>query len=348
MTLGPLMLGVASLSLSQEERELLRHPAVGGVILFTRNYAEPAQLKALTDEIHSLRQPRLLVAVDQEGGRVQRFIKGFSPLPAMRLIGHKYDLDPDAGRDSARRIGWLMAAELASVGVDLSFAPVLDIDWGISEVIGDRAFHQAPEAVTDLARSFIGGMRDAGMAATGKHFPGHGAVVADSHLALPEDHRSYSEILEDIVPYERLIPSGLAGVMIAHVVYTELDRLPAGFSQWWLQTELRERLRFRGVIFSDDLCMVAAEVAGDYAARAQAALAAGCDMVLVCNDFAAAATVAESLVGYSEPLGQLRLARLHGPAEPPALADLREGESWRTARDVLARLGDRPDFTLDG
>jgi beta-N-acetylhexosaminidase len=348
MSLGPLMLGVDSLSLTAEERELLRHPAVGGVILFARNYADPAQLRALCDEIHALRRPPLLVAVDQEGGRVQRFVRGFTPLPAMRLLGRQYDLDPEGALDSSRRVGWLMSAELAAAGVDLSFAPVLDLDWGVSEVIGDRAFHSSAEAVARLARAFIAGMKDAGMTATGKHFPGHGAVVADSHVALPEDHRPYGEILEDIGPYERLIPAGLGAVMIAHVVYTELDPQPAGFSRWWLETELRQRLGFRGVIFSDDLCMAAAEAAGGPAARAAAALAAGCDMVLVCNDRAAAVAVAETLSDYNEPSGQLRLARLHLGRDAPARDALRAGSSWREAREAVARLGDRPDLVLDG
>jgi beta-N-acetylhexosaminidase len=352
MSLGPLMLGIDSLSLTAEERELLLHPVVGGVILFTRNYADPVQLRALTDEIRALRQPPLLIAVDQEGGRVQRFVQGFTPLPAMRLLGHQYDLDPAVATDSARRVGWLMAAELVAAGVDLSFAPVLDLDWGVSEVIGDRAFHSSPEVVARLAGAFAAGMREAGMAATGKHYPGHGAVVADSHLALPEDHRPYGEILEDMRPYEPLIRSGLGGVMVAHVVYTQLDSSPAGFSRWWLETELRQRLGFRGVIFSDDLCMVAAEVAGGPAQRAAAALAAGCDMVLVCNDRAAAVAVVDSLADFNEPSGQLRLARLHrSRGGPEAIIDrdaLRAGDSWRAARAAVARLGDRPDLELHG
>ena len=348
MTLGPLMLGIDSLSLTVEERELLRHPSVGGVILFTRNYADPDQLRALTDEIHALRQPPLLIAVDQEGGRVQRFVPGFTALPAMRLLGRQYELEAAGAVDSARRVGWLMAAELASAGVDLSFAPVLDLDWGISEVIGDRAFHSRADVVARLGRAFMAGMREAGMAATGKHFPGHGAVVADSHVALPEDHREYGQILEDMSPYDRLIPAGLSAVMIAHVVYTQLDSRPAGFSRWWLQNELRQRLGFRGVIFSDDLCMVAAEVAGGPAERARAALEAGCDMVLVCNDRRAAIAVAESLAEYSEPPAQLRLARLHRGGDAPGRSALRAGGAWREARDAVARLGDRPDLVLDG
>jgi len=347
MTLGPVMLDVAGLELDAEDRELLRHPAVGGVILFARNYESPDQLARLTGEIHDLRRPGLLVAVDQEGGRVQRFREGMMTLPPAHLIGRHYDLDPAAARDSAEAAGWLMAAELRALGVDLSFAPVLDLDYGISSVIGNRAFHRSPDVVAELAGRFIRGMREAGMMATGKHFPGHGAVVADSHEALPVDHRPYVDIADDMLPYERLIGAGLEAVMTAHVVYAEVDSVPASFSRWWLTEELRGRMRFHGVIFSDDLSMQAAAVIGDIAERADRALAAGCDMVLVCNDRGAAANLVEALEDYSEPGSQVRLAHLHGRGTS-SRDTLCASARWRDACGVVAHLLERPDLVLDG
>jgi beta-N-acetylhexosaminidase len=347
VTLGPVMLDIEGRSLSAEDRELLAHPNVGGVILFARNYEHAEQLTRLTAEIHALRQPELVIAVDQEGGRVQRFREGFTALPAMHAFGRCHDLDPERARQVAEACGWLMAAELRATGVDLSFAPVLDLDYGLSEVIGDRAFHRDPEVVAQLAGRFMAGMRHAGMAAVGKHFPGHGGVVADSHHALPEDRRPYADLLDDMRPYERLIAEGLAGVMLAHVVYSRLDRLPAGFSRWWLNNELRIRLRFQGAVFSDDLSMAGAAFAGAPAERARLALAAGCDVVLVCNDRPAAVAVVESLGDWYEPAGHLRLARLRGRGEPvPAL---RSTSEWRRAEALLREFEDeRPPLELQG
>lgn len=347
MTLGPLMLDLAGVEIDAEERELLAHPSVGGVILFARNFESPEQVRRLTASIHALRKPPLLVAVDQEGGRVQRFRSGFAPLPASHLIGRHYDLEPALGRDSALQAGWLMASELRAVGVDISFAPVLDLDYGVSEVIGDRAFHRSSQVVSELAQHYIRGMREAGMLATGKHFPGHGAVVADSHTSLPEDHRDYVDIAADILPYERLGGTHLAAVMTAHVAYTQVDKLPASFSRWWLQDELRGRLGFAGAVFSDDLTMVAAEIMGDVESRVAGALAAGCDMILVCNDRPGAIQAVEALAAHNEPAGQLRLARLHGRG----IIDretLRDSDRWHSAREVVAHLMDRPDLVLDG
>lgn len=347
MTLGPVMLDIHGPALTAEDRELLVHPNVGGVILFSRNYESPEQLRHLTGEIHALRRPELIIAVDQEGGRVQRFREGFTPLPAAHLLGRHHDLARERGLQLAETCGWLMAAELRDAGVDLSFAPVLDLDLGLSEVIGDRAFHRDPEIVARLAGRFAAGMRHAGMAPVGKHFPGHGGVIADSHHVLPEDRRPYADLLDDMRPYDVLVSEGLAGVMAAHVVYARLDRMPAGFSRWWLGTELRIRLRFQGAIFSDDLSMAGAAVAGSPAERALLALEAGCDVVLVCNDRAAAIAVVEALGDWCEPAKQLRLARLRGrrrTAEP-----LRDAPQWQQAvACIRAFENERPRLVLEG
>ena len=283
MPLGPVMLDVAGHRLTDEERARLCHPLVGGVILFARNYADPAQLSALTAEIRALRSPALLITVDHEGGRVQRFRTGFTVLPAMGVLGRAWNADPDAARKLARDAGRVLASELIVHGVDLSYAPVLDLDYGVSRVIGDRAFHPDPEVTVALATALIDGMADAGMGCVGKHFPGHGFVEADSHVDMPRDERDLAAIeAQDMLPFRRLA-GRLAGIMPAHIIYPAVDARPAGFSSFWLQTVLRGQLGFTGVIFSDDLTMEAATEAGDIVARAEAARAAGCDMVLVCN-----------------------------------------------------------------
>ncbi len=307
------MLGLEGVELTARERELLRHPLVGGVILFTRNYQSPAQAAALTAAIHALRQPRLLVAVDHEGGRVQRFRDGFTRLPAVRRLGEIYDQDRMRAKQLARVTGWLMATELRAVGVDLSFAPVLDLDHGLSGIIGDRAFHHNPESVADLAHAYASGMQKAGMEAVGKHFPGHGGIAADSHLELPVDPRPLAALeAADLLAFERMIHYGLAALMPAHVVYPAVDDRPAGFSARWLKDILRQRLEFQGVIFSDDLDMAGAHVAGSPPERAGAALAAGCDMVLACNDRHAAVAILDHLRYVPDPVTQVRLIRLHG------------------------------------
>jgi beta-N-acetylhexosaminidase len=347
MTLGPVMLDIAGTMLTAEDRELLRHPNVGGVILFTRNCESPQQLQHLAGEIHALRRPELVIAVDQEGGRVQRFREGFTSLPAMHLLGRHYELERDRALKLAETCGWLMAAELRAVGVDLSFAPVLDLDYGLSEVIGDRAFHRDPDVVARLAGRFAAGMRRAGMAAVGKHFPGHGGVSADSHHALPEDRRPYADLLDDMHPYEALIPEGLAGVMAAHVVFSRLDRMPAGFSRWWLNNELRIRLRFQGAVFSDDLSMAGAAIAGSAEERARLALSAGCDVVLVCNDRQAAIAVVEALGDWYEPAAHLRLARLRGRGITDGT--LSASPEWQRAEAALRDFGyERPGLVLQG
>ncbi len=264
----------------------MRHPLVGGVILFTRNYTDPAQLTALVGAIHAERSPPLIVAVDQEGGRVQRFRAGFSLLPPPRRIGHEFDQDA-ARRTRARPLAWAGSwpAELRAHGVDISFAPCVDLDYGVNEVIGDRAFHASPDAVSQLAVAWMHGMREAGMAATAKHFPGHGAVVADSHLTLPVDRRALADLAADLAPYRRLIANGLPAVMVAHVLFPAVDSAPASLSARWIRDVLRGELRFQGVVFADDLSMGGAAAAyGDVVTRARQALAAGCDMLPVCNN----------------------------------------------------------------
>jgi beta-N-acetylhexosaminidase len=338
MSLGPVMLDVEGLALSATERERLKHPLVGGVILFARNYQSPEQVEALVRDIHGLRTPRLLVAVDHEGGRVQRFRDGFTSLPPLRHLGNIYDENPKRARRLAETSGWLMATELRAVDVDFSFAPVLDLDRGVSQVIGDRAFHSLPEAVADLAHAYMHGMHRAGMAATGKHFPGHGAVEADSHVALPVDDRLLVDIMaEDVVPFERMIHYGLEGIMPAHVIFTCVDAQPAGFSRTWIRKILRGQLEFQGVVFSDDLSMEGAKGAGDVVARAKLALSAGCDMVLVCNDPAAADQVLTGLGAHDDPVSHLRLVRMHG-RENPTRAQLALDQAYRDAVRAVSAI----------
>jgi beta-N-acetylhexosaminidase len=339
------MVDVAGLELTPEDRDVLRHPLVGSVILFTRNYANSDQLTRLVADIHAVRSPALIVAVDQEGGRVQRFRPGFSALPPLRRIGHEYDLDPKHGLTLARSMGWLMAAEVRAHGVDLSFAPCVDLDYGVSEVIGDRAFHAKPEAVAQLALAYMAGMKDAGMAATAKHFPGHGAVVADSHQSLPVDRRDWQGLADDVLPYRRLIANGLPGIMVAHVMFPAEDSAPASLSRRWIQNALREELRFEGAVFTDDLSMGGAAEYGDIVARAQAALAAGCDVLPVCNDRAAVAKLLDGLDHEIQPSSHLRLVRMRGKASPDP-GELYAGETWRASRELLARSAAPPALKL--
>jgi beta-N-acetylhexosaminidase len=301
---GPVMLDVAGLELTAEERERLAHPLVGGVILFARNYASREQLTALTRSIASIRSPALVIAVDHEGGRVQRFREGFTAIPPMRELGGTWDRDVARASREARRWGWHLASELRACGVDFSFTPVLDVDHGHSGVIGDRAFHRNPNAIAHLAAELHTGLAAGGMAGVGKHYPGHGYAAADSHTDVPVDERTLDEIaVDDLVPFGVLCRRGIEGIMPAHVVYPKVDAQPAGYSRVWLQQILRARLGFDGIIFSDDLGMAGAHGAGDMTQRAQAAVSAGCDVVLVCNDPEGAAqlldqwktTIADSL-----------------------------------------------------
>jgi beta-N-acetylhexosaminidase len=345
MTLGPLMIDLAGPRLEAEERELLRHPLVGGVILFTRNYIDPAQLGALVEAIHAQRSPPLLVAVDHEGGRVQRFREGFSRLPPARRLGYELDLDARGGLALARRMGWLMAAELRAYGVDLSFAPCVDLDYGVNEAIGDRAFHARADAVAQLAAAYMHGMRDAGMAATAKHFPGHGAVIADSHQALPVDRRELADLTDDLTPYRRLIDNGLPGVMVAHVQFPAVDQRPASTSQRWIRGILRGELRFQGAVFADDMSMGGAAAAGDVVTRAELALRAGCDMLPVCNDRPAVLALLDKLHVEPEPASALRIVRMRG-RDGVSPHELRASGEWLAAQESLARTAAAPALTL--
>lgn len=347
MSLGPLMVDIAGTTLEPEDRDVLTHPAVGGLILFSRNYESPEQIKTLVAAVHALRAPRLLIAVDQEGGRVQRFRDGFTRLPAANLAGQIYDRSHPEGLRYVELAAWVMAAELRAVDVDISFAPVLDLDYGVSDVIGDRALHRKPEAVAELGQAWMRGMRRAGMAATGKHFPGHGGVQADSHLALPEDKRPLVELMQaDVRPFERLIHAGLPAVMMAHVVYPKVDALPASFSARWIREILRGELDFRGAVFCDDLSMKGAAGLGSHLDRAQSALAAGCDMLPLCNDRAAVLSVLDGLSEHDDPVSHMRLARLHGRGGQ-GRATLLAGSEWRHAVAEIGRYAANQGLELD-
>ncbi len=326
---GPLMIDVGGLELTDLERERLRHPLVGGLILFARNYASREQLARLTAEVHALRTPPLLIAIDHEGGRVQRCREGFTRLPPMRRLGELWELNRPEALCAAQAIGFVLAAELRACGVDLSFTPVLDLDWGRSAVVGDRAFHRDPEAVCELAGALIEGLAAAGMSACGKHFPGHGWADADSHVALPVDPRTLAELAPDLEPYRRL---KLAAVMPAHVVYSSIDDKTAGFSAYW-NAVLRKALNYNGVIFSDDLSMHGASVAGDVTQRAQAAAAAGCDMLLVCNAPEAVGELLEKWQPRFDAERSGRIAQLLPSSPAVDLADPRclAGVEWAAA-----------------
>lgn len=313
MTLGPVMLDLQGLTLLVEEKELLQHPSVGGVILFARNYESPRQLQVLTQAIHEARQPRLLIAVDQEGGRVQRCRIGFTRLPPVAELGLLYKKERKHALLLADITGWLMSSELLACGVDLSFAPVLDLAKEESQVIGDRAFHREPEVVAELAHAYQHGMLRAGMQPVGKHFPGHGSVIADSHLELPVDTRNYTDIrMDDLLSFERMVHYGINALMTAHIHYPAVDPYIVSYSKFWLEDVLRTELNYQGAIFSDDLSMEAAAVAGSYPNRAHAALDAGCDMILVCNHPSQAIEVVQEIKENCNPASGLRLAHLHG------------------------------------
>jgi len=330
LAIGPIMLDIQGLTLDVVEKEKLNHPNTGAVILFSRNYQDPEQVSELITTIRAARNGDILIAVDQEGGRVQRFQQGFTRLPPAARYLDTPDLSQSAG--------WLMASELLAVGIDFSFAPVLDIDCGVSEIIGNRSFATDPAQATKLASAFRNGMNEAGMAATGKHFPGHGAVALDSHLTLPIDDRDLDTIrAKDLLPFKQLIAEGLEGIMPAHVLYPQIDVNPAGFSTFWLQDILRKELAFDGVIFSDDLSMEGAASVGDFPTRAKLAQQAGCDMILVCNNPTAAEQVLESLPITQNTLREQRLQRMQGK---PSLTreQLLGSEKWQHISNLINAL----------
>lgn len=327
LPIGPIMLDVAGLTLSQDEKEKINHPNTGAVILFSRNYQNPEQVTELINNIRATRNGNILIAVDQEGGRVQRFQQGFTRLPPAACYAEAPEL--------AQSAGWLMAAELLAVGVDFSFAPVLDIDCGVSEIIGNRSFSTEPMLATRLSSLFRKGMNEAGMAATGKHFPGHGAVALDSHLTLPVDERDLDDIrAKDLLPFKQLIAEGLEGIMPAHVVYPKIDPNPAGFSPFWIQQMLRKELNFNGTVFSDDLSMEGAASVGDFPERARLAQLAGCDMILVCNNPAAAEQVLDALPVTRDPVREQRLNRMQGKPQKNR-EQLMQTEKWQQLSTLI-------------
>ena len=337
MPIGSLMLDVEGLTLNDDERLLLQNPQVGGVILFSRNFQSREQVCVLVDEIRTVR-PELLLAVDQEGGRVQRFKQGFTRLPAMQKLGDRYRRDPRTGLALCQDTGWLMASEILACGIDFSFAPVLDIDRDTCEVIGDRSFSEHPDEMAACAGAFIAGMHEAGMGATAKHFPGHGSVVADSHLETPYDNRTLDSIRQrDLIPFQKLVGEYDA-VMPAHMVFPQVTSDSVGFSPFWLQQILRDEMGFDGVIFSDDLSMKGADVAGGYASKAKAALDAGCDMVLVCNDRAGALEV----IDYLQQRGGKPSSRLVDMAAGsyPGWQLLQASERYQRTREQLEQIAE--------
>ena len=341
------MIGLRGTEIAPDERDWLASPVIGGVILFARNFASREQLEALVADIHGIRKPALLVAVDQEGGRVQRFKEPFTRLPAARHFGHLYDKDAKLGLETIREAAWLMAAELRAVGVDMSFVPVVDVDRGLSEVIGDRALHEDPDVVARLAAAVNEGLEQAGMCITAKHFPTHAGSHSDSHTHVAEDPRPYGRIIDDLEPYKYLIEKGLHSVMVGHVIFPELDPKPASFSSWWIERQLRGELGFSGAVISDDLSMVGAAIAGDLKQRIAAALEAGCDIVLACNLDAEIPGLLAAFESYVDPAAQLRLMRLRGRGGQ-SWQSLHDSDRWRQANLLLATLEARPELRLEG
>lgn len=334
--IGALMLDISGTALNEQDIQLLQNPQVGGVILFTRNIESPQQVRQLTDHMRQIR-PDILIAVDQEGGRVQRLKQGFTLLPAMGRFGELYQTQPEHAKYLAQQCGWLMATEVLAVGIDFSFAPVLDLN-GISDVIGDRAFAHDQHSIIEIASAFLSGMQDAGMATTGKHFPGHGSVKADSHVAAAIDSRHFADIEANDMQTFVQLKSQLNALMPAHVIYDQVDPNPAGFSEFWLQQVLRQQLQFDGVLFSDDLSMQAACVAGGADARIRAALQAGCDMGLVCNDRDAQLLALDAIQDLPLP-NQSRLEKMRGRIPELEIQEQFDlGEQWIAVREEITHF----------
>lgn len=334
-SIGSLIIDLQGQDLAPEEREILGHPLVGGIILFTRNYDSRAQIQHLCQQVRAARKTPLLIMVDQEGGRVQRFIPEFTRLPRMGVLGQLFDKDPDLALRVAKDCGWLMAAELLSVGVDLSLAPVLDMNKGISNVIGERAFHSNPQVIISLTKAFMQGMEEAGMAATGKHFPGHGSVSVDSHIAIPVDERTLADIeKEDLIPFTGLIQAGIPAIMAAHIIFPKVDKVAVGFSSRWLQDILRKQLGFNGVIFSDDLNMEGANISANYADRVVATREAGCDFALLCNNRQGVIQALDGVPYAEHKVQQEKWGVLQGKFSPVKDA-YRSNPKWQEACETL-------------
>ncbi|WP_373286462.1 beta-N-acetylhexosaminidase [Kangiella profundi] len=332
--MGPLMLDIEGLEVNSRERDLLQNPLLGGMILFSRNYDSPQQVAELTQSIREIAGRDILIAVDHEGGRVQRFREGFTAVPAMGTILLE-NSDHEQAKRKAYHWGAMIAIEVQAVGIDFSFAPVLDLNKNISQVIGDRAFSGKVDEVIELGREFIRGMNDYGMAATAKHFPGHGSVEADSHIDIPVDDRPREQIISDDMRVFAELAKNYQAVMPAHVIYPAFDKQPAGFSNIWLQDILRGQLGFDGVIFSDDLSMKGAEVVGGYYQRAEAAIKAGCDMVLVCNHPKEGQELAEQFDFDCDPKSTERLAAMRGKALNYSLSKVQGSDQWLSLKDNL-------------
>jgi beta-N-acetylhexosaminidase len=348
MARGFIMLDIEGLELTSADRTLLRSSNVGGVILFSRNYESPNQIINLISEIRKIQTPSLLIAVDHEGGRVQRFRNGFTKIPSMRHVGHLYDQNQAAAHELAFFIGWIIGAELRAIGVDLCFGPCVDLDWGSSAIIGDRSFHRDKRIVEELSYKFTRGLKSAGMQAVAKHFPGHGFVVNDSHEQLPIDRRDFSELLDDIYPYEGLIrKQAISAIMMSHIIYKQTDSMPASISEYWIKNHLRQQLGFNGVVFCDDLSMKALCAYGNLTQRATLALKASCDMLIMCNDREGSEETVKLLKDYHNPSSMLRLARLRGK-KSISREQLLDSKDWSKATSYLNSHLQQSNFELSG
>ncbi len=336
--ISPLILDIEKEYVTEEDKELLSHPCVGGLIFFARNFSDTQQLSELIREIRSIR-PNLLLCVDHEGGKVQRFKQGFTRLPAMQNLGTLYRENSSLAKKTSKELGWLLAAELRAYDIDISFTPVLDVDRNFSSIIGDRAFSDTPEIVSDLVSEFLEGMQEAGMRSTGKHFPGHGSVREDSHHELPVDHRQLIALEQhDLIPFVKLM-SKLDAIMPAHILFPQIDESPVGFSKKWIREILRQTYSFEGLVFSDDLSMEGAAIAGNYRERARAALDAGCDSVLVCNNRDAAISVLEDIETYRNSLEVHSLSAMSGDrAKQQDWKSLIESERYCKAQALLEQI----------
>jgi len=337
--IGSLIIDLQDKIVSPEDRDILNHPLIGGVILFAKNYESREQLTQLCQQIRSTRKTPLLIMADQEGGRVQRFIQDFTRLPFMAAFGKQYDENQAQACKTAKDCGWLMATELLSVGMDLSLSPVLDLNKGVSTVIGERAFHSRPQDVIAIASAFVSGMHEAGMSATGKHFPGHGSVHLDSHVANPIDERTLKEIeQDDMLPFAGLIQAGISAVMAAHIVFPNIDPMPVGYSRYWLTEILRHRLGFKGVVFSDDLSMEGANISENYTDRVRVAREAGCDFVLICNKRKDVIQVLDELPNAAHQIECEKWKGLQADLSGWGRESYEENPRWKQVRDALNKL----------